>query len=199
MGTRDGASLICVKVLAGRDFEAALSRPPKIPPAPRRSCGGPGSHPWRGGWGWLADCLPCGRVVGPNFGSVQGRFAERGCHVSLRRCAAGGTRCFSEAKGLLPLRAFVPQKRPLRGWELRANEVRPDRNTRFRPRGIEGAAPGFLQAEVRGFLLRRLGPALCPSGILGLYPGPISVSVQGSTYCHISHSTGGGYYIPFIK
>lgn len=127
--SKDCASFICFKVLAGRDFEAALSWPPKIPPAPRRSSGGSGRHRC-----WAVVAGSCAvESLGLISVLCSGRFTERGCHVFLRRCAAEGTRCFSEAKGLLPLRTFVPKKMCLRGWELRTNEIRPDRNARFWP------------------------------------------------------------------
>lgn len=190
MGTRDCASLICVKVLAGRDFEAALSWPPKIPspssPSPRRAT--PAAAPevtlgWAVGAGSRAVFRP---VVSLGLISVPsgGRFAECGCRVSHRRCAAEGTRCFSEANRLLPLRTFVPQKRHLRGWELRANEVRPDRNTTFPPWGLEGPPQGFCRPR-SGVTAFAPGPA---SAVPGLYPGPTTVSVQGSTYSHVYKS-----------
>lgn len=177
-----------------------LKSRPRPRPRPRRAA--PAAAPevplcWAVGAGSRTVFRP---VVSLGLISVPsgGRFAECGCRVSRRPCAAEGTRCFSEAKRLLPLRTFVLQKRHLRGWELRANEVRLDRNTRFRPWGLEGAATGFLQAEVRGDCSAPSPPArpFCGSWFI---PGSQFQSRVPRTVTFISHSTGDGYYIPLCS
>lgn len=175
------------------ETEAALSWPPKTPPSPRRATSAAAPEVTLG-WAVGAGSRTVFRAV-VSLGLISalssGHFAERWCHVSHRRCAAEGTRCFSEAKGLLPLRTFVPPKWHLRGWKLRANEVRPDQNTRFRPWGIEGPPQSLCRPRPGGYCPVAFAPGPGPG------PGPARLEswfLPRSDYCFTS-----GFYVLSLK
>ena len=109
--TGDGASLMYAEVLVGREFEAALSRPPRIlssltivlaEPLLRRLRKSP--FPSAVGGGSRAD-LRAVASLGLTWVLPGGRFVAPCSSPAV--CRRGDTPCFGEAKDLVPFRTFV--------------------------------------------------------------------------------------------
>lgn len=104
LGTGDCASSIhVIKVVAGREFKAALSWPPKILSCHSGPRGSTPSAPPEvilslDGWRWFASWA-CRRVVGADLGSARWAFGGLWAPCSSpAMCGQGDAPCFGETR-----------------------------------------------------------------------------------------------------
>lgn len=149
-----------------------------------------------GGWDWFASSLACGRVVGPNFGSVRWAFCGVWAPCFSRAVRGRGTLHVFEKLRIYYLSVLLSKRRASEfgNWE----QTRSDRITQDSDRGeLKGLPKGFCRPGSRGSCLCSLPPSPppapwarsastglprpaaalvpSPSGILRLYPGPSTV------------------------
>ena len=211
METGDCASLIYVKILAGREFEAALSWPPRILSSSyhRPRCATPSAPPEVtvsiGGWRWLSSLFACGGVVGFDLGFA--RWAFCGAMFFPGGVRPRGHAMFWRSEGVTTFQDFCLKKDASEFGNWEQMELHWTETQDFDPGELKGPPKGFCGPEVWGDYRpsvlfssspsgRGLGPAvlqpdpllpvclpLVPilSGIRSLYLSPSTVSVKSSS------------------